>query len=119
MKEFCLENIKQVMAPGDLDSLTKELVYIAVSVTNNCGYCIASHTAAARAKGMTEEQLAELFAARMEKSAHLRAKGSGSRYQAPLPADRHGAGRDKAGDPQPGFTIRPLRGACLIMRKTK
>ena len=50
------------MAPGALDSLTKELVYIAVSVTNNCGYCIASHTAAARAKGMTEEQLAELFA---------------------------------------------------------
>ena len=44
------ENIKQVMAPGALDSLTKELVYIAVSVTNNCGYCIASHTAAARAK---------------------------------------------------------------------
>ena len=43
------ENIKQVMAPGALDSLTKELVYIAVSVTNNCGYCIASHTAAARA----------------------------------------------------------------------
>ena len=56
------ENIKQVMAPGALDSLTKELVYIAVSVTNNCGYCIASHIAAARAKGMTEEQLAELFA---------------------------------------------------------
>jgi AhpD family alkylhydroperoxidase len=56
------ENIKQVMSPGALDSLTKELVYIAVSVTNNCGYCIASHTAAARAKGMTEEQLAELFA---------------------------------------------------------
>ena len=56
------ENIKQVMAPGALDLLTKELVYIAVSVTNNCGYCIASHTAAARAKGMTEEQLAELFA---------------------------------------------------------
>ncbi len=56
------ENIKQVMVPGALDSLTKELVYIAVSVTNNCGYCIASHTAAARAKGMTEEQLAELFA---------------------------------------------------------
>ena len=50
------------MVPGALDSLTKELVYIAVSVTNNCGYCIASHTAAARAKGMTEEQLAELFA---------------------------------------------------------
>ena len=49
------------MAPGTLNSLTKELVYIAVSVTNNYGYCIASHTAAARAKGMTEEQLAEKF----------------------------------------------------------
>ena len=57
-----LENIKQVMAPGTLDPLTKELVYIAVSVTNNCTYCIASHTASARAKGMTDEQLAELLA---------------------------------------------------------
>jgi AhpD family alkylhydroperoxidase len=47
------ENIKQVMAPGTLDPLTKELVYIAVSVTNNCTYCVASHTASARAKGMT------------------------------------------------------------------
>jgi AhpD family alkylhydroperoxidase len=56
------ENIKQVMAPGTLDPLTKELVYIAVSVTNNCSYCIASHTASARAKGMTDEQLAELLA---------------------------------------------------------
>jgi len=56
------ENIKQVMAPGALDPLTKELVYIAVSVTNNCPYCIASHTAAARSKGMTDEQLAELLA---------------------------------------------------------
>jgi AhpD family alkylhydroperoxidase len=55
-------NIKQVMAPGALDPLTKELVYIAVSVTNNCRYCIASHSAGARAKGMTEEQLAELMA---------------------------------------------------------
>lgn len=56
------ENIKQVMAPGALDPLTKEMVYIAVSVTNNCPYCIASHTAAARAKGMTEDQFAELLA---------------------------------------------------------
>jgi AhpD family alkylhydroperoxidase len=56
------ENIKHVMAPGALDPLTKELVYIAVSVTNNCNYCIASHTAAARAKGMSDEQLAELLA---------------------------------------------------------
>lgn len=56
------ENVKQVMAPGALDPLTKELVYIAVSVTNNCPYCIASHSAAARAKGMTDEQWAELLA---------------------------------------------------------
>jgi len=55
-------NIKQVMAPGALDPLTKELVYLAVSVTNGCRYCIASHGAAARAKGMTEQQLSELMA---------------------------------------------------------
>jgi AhpD family alkylhydroperoxidase len=55
-------NIKQVMAPGALDPLTKELVYLAVSVTNGCRYCIASHGAAARAKGMSEQQLSELMA---------------------------------------------------------
>ena len=55
-------NIKQVMAPGALDPLTKELLYLAVSVTNNCRYCIASHGAGARAKGMTEQQLSELMA---------------------------------------------------------
>lgn len=53
---------KAVMAPGALDPLTKELVYVAVSVTNNCEYCIHSHTAAARAKGMTEAQFRELIA---------------------------------------------------------
>jgi AhpD family alkylhydroperoxidase len=56
------ESVKQVMAPGALDPLTKELLYVAVSVTNGCEYCIASHTASARKKGMTEEQLAELLA---------------------------------------------------------
>ncbi len=56
------DNIKQVMAPGAIDPLTKEMIYIAVSVTNNSRYCIASHSAAARAKGMTEEQYAELLA---------------------------------------------------------
>ena len=56
-------SIKQVMiAPGTLDPLTKELIYIAVSVTNSCSYCIHSHTAAARAKGMTDQQHAELLA---------------------------------------------------------
>jgi AhpD family alkylhydroperoxidase len=50
------------MGPGALDPLTKELIYVAVSLTNNCEYCMASHTASARAKGMTEAQLNELFA---------------------------------------------------------
>ena len=56
------ESVKQVMAPGALDPLVKELVYVAVSVTNGCEYCIASHTTAARAKGMTDEQHGELLA---------------------------------------------------------
>ncbi len=56
------EAIKAVMAPGALDPLTKELIYIAVSVANNCDYCIHSHTASARAKGMTDAQYAELLA---------------------------------------------------------
>jgi len=54
--------IKAVMiAPGSLDPLTRELIYIAVSSANGCGYCIHSHTAAARAKGMTDAQHAELL----------------------------------------------------------
>jgi AhpD family alkylhydroperoxidase len=56
------ESVKEVMAPGALDPLTKELLYVAVSATNGCEYCIASHTASARKKGMTEDQLAELLA---------------------------------------------------------
>jgi AhpD family alkylhydroperoxidase len=56
------KSVKEVMAPGALDPLTKELLYVAVSVTNGCEYCIDSHTAAARKKGMSEEQLAELLA---------------------------------------------------------
>ena len=56
------EGIKDVMAPGAIDPLTKELIYIAVSVTNSCQYCINTHTAAARTKGMTEEMLSELMA---------------------------------------------------------
>jgi len=55
-------NVKEVMAPGKLDPLTKEMIYVAVSVTNNCEYCIHSHTAAAKAKGMTDEMFAELLA---------------------------------------------------------
>ena len=57
------ESIKQVMGPGGaIDPLTKELIYIAVSVTNQCNYCIASHTAAARKGGMTNAMFAELMA---------------------------------------------------------
>jgi AhpD family alkylhydroperoxidase len=56
------ESVKAVMAPGAIDPLTKEMIYIAVSVTNNCRYCINSHTAAARNKGMTNEMLSELMA---------------------------------------------------------
>jgi AhpD family alkylhydroperoxidase len=56
------ESIKQIMAPGALDALIKELIYVAVSVTNQCGYCIASHTASARKAGMTEEMFGELMA---------------------------------------------------------
>ncbi len=56
------ESIKQIMAPGALDPLTKEMVYLAVSASNQCGYCIASHTAASRKAGMTDAQFAELMA---------------------------------------------------------
>jgi len=51
-----------VMAPGQLDPLTKEMIYVAVSVTNNCEYCIHSHTAGAKAKGMTDGMFAEVMA---------------------------------------------------------
>jgi uncharacterized peroxidase-related enzyme len=56
------ESIKQIMAPGALDPLMKEMIYIAVSVTNQCPYCIASHAAAASRKGMTEAMFHELLA---------------------------------------------------------
>lgn len=56
------ESIKQIMAPGALDSVTKEMIYLAVSASNQCGYCIASHTAAARKAGMTDAQFMELMA---------------------------------------------------------
>jgi AhpD family alkylhydroperoxidase len=56
------ESIKQIMAPGALDPLTKELIYIAVSVTSQCGYCIASHTVSAQNKGMTDAMFKEMMA---------------------------------------------------------
>ena len=62
MLKHTWESLKAIMGPGALDPLTKELVYVAVSITNNCEYCMASHTAAARAKGATEAQINELYA---------------------------------------------------------
>jgi AhpD family alkylhydroperoxidase len=56
------ESVKQVMAKGELSPLVKEMIYVAVSVTNGCGYCIASHTASARKAGMTDEMFGELMA---------------------------------------------------------
>jgi AhpD family alkylhydroperoxidase len=56
------ESVKQIMAPGALDPLTKEMLYVAVSATNQCGYCIATHTAAARKGGMTDAMFAEVMA---------------------------------------------------------
>src|SRR5262249_17265293 len=56
------DSVKEVMAPGALDAVTKEMVYLAVSVTNGCGYCSASHGAAARKAGMTEAMFGELMA---------------------------------------------------------
>jgi AhpD family alkylhydroperoxidase len=56
------EDIKQVMAPGTLDAVTKEMIYVAVSVSNQCDYCIASHVASAKKKGMTDQMFKELMA---------------------------------------------------------
>ena len=56
------ESIKQIMGPGALDPLTKEMIYVAASATNQCGYCIATHTASARKAGMTDSMFAELMA---------------------------------------------------------
>ena len=55
------DSIKEIMAPGALDPLTKEMIYLAVSITNGRGYCIASHTAAARKAGMTEAMFGEVM----------------------------------------------------------
>ena len=60
--ETTWQDVKSVMAkPGHLDPMTKELIYAAVSIANSCEYCIHSHTAAARSKGMTDEQYAEFL----------------------------------------------------------
>ena len=62
MLEHVWASLKAIMGPGALDPLTKELIYVAVSITNNCDYCMASHTAGARAKGATDAQINELYA---------------------------------------------------------
>lgn len=56
------QSVKEVMATGALDAVTKEMIYLAISASNQCGYCIASHTAAARKAGMTDQMLAEVMA---------------------------------------------------------
>ncbi len=56
------EDVKQIMGPGALDPLTKEMIYVAVSVSNQCDYCIASHTVSAQKKGMTDAMFKELMA---------------------------------------------------------
>jgi AhpD family alkylhydroperoxidase len=56
------ESVKEVMAPGVLEALTEEMIYVAVSVSNSCPYCVASHTAAARKAGMTDAMFGELMA---------------------------------------------------------
>ena len=55
-------DIKEIMTPGALDSITKEMIYVAVSVSNQCDYCIASHTVSAQNKGMTDAMFKELMA---------------------------------------------------------
>ena len=56
------QSVKEIMLPGALDALTKEMIYVAVSATNQCNYCIASHSAAARKAGMTDSMFSELMA---------------------------------------------------------
>ena len=74
-------SLKEIMGPGALDSLTKELIYIAVSATNNCAYCIRSHSASASSKGMTDAMFGELMAVvGMANETNKRVHG----YQIPL-----------------------------------
>jgi AhpD family alkylhydroperoxidase len=62
MLKHVWESLKDMMGPGALDPLTKELIYMAVSITNACDYCMASHTAGARQKGASEEMIREVYA---------------------------------------------------------
>jgi AhpD family alkylhydroperoxidase len=87
------ESVKEVMAPGALDPLTKEMVYLAVSASNGCDYCIASHTASARGQGMTDPMLGELMAVvGMANETNRLANGYqveiDPMFRTPAPADR-------------------------------
>src|SRR6201985_2951646 len=87
------ESLKAIMASGALDPLTKELIYIAVSVTNNCHYCIASHTASAFGKGLTSAQFKELqqiigMANETNKLVTGYQVAVDERFQPPLPQNR-------------------------------
>src|ERR1700694_1403596 len=95
------EDIKQIMAPGALDPLSKEMIYVAVSVSNQCDYCIASHTAAAQKKGMTDAMFKELMA--VVGMAH-ETNGLGAGYQVEI-ASQFKSGRQ------------PLAGNRLIERE--
>jgi len=75
------ESLKEIMSPGALDAVTKEMIYLAVSATNQCGYCIASHTAAARKAGMTDAMFGELMAVTAMANATNRLA---SGYQVPI-----------------------------------
>ncbi len=62
MLKHVWESLKEIMGPGALDPMVKELIFVAVAITNNCEYCRVSHMAQARAKGATEEMLNEMIA---------------------------------------------------------
>ena len=105
------ESLKEVMAPGALDPLTKELIYLAVSVSNGCQYCTASHGAAAKRLGMTPEMLGELLAVvgdgQRDQPAGRRLSGSGRRaLRKPVLMKPHGAG---ASPPAPRRTLTARR----------
>lgn len=101
------DSLKAIMAPGALDPLTKELIYVAVSVTNGCAYCIASHTAAAQKAGMSAAMFAELMAVvGMANTTNRLANGYqleiDDRFRTPAPmAGDHGAPPSAAGAPRP------------------
>jgi AhpD family alkylhydroperoxidase len=117
------ESVKEVMAPGALDPLTKELIYIAVSASNACEYCVRSHTFGARAKGMNEAMLGELMAVvgmanetnalangyQVEVDERFMATGGTAAVVRLQPRPRRPAGRKPAGPGQRGRGGRPGR----------